>query len=157
MGRGTRASAGWKQTEKLLFSHCPVPSRSLYIQKSQVTSLKWMALQSCSSWLLLQRTQPSVLLCLHSPHPSGEAAGTLTHPSVLQSDHCRRSRERSPGFLPGHITHLQLVQGAGDAHTSRQRLTAWLLFPTECQLLCPLSWQPTCHRPACSGPSVTTF
>lgn len=30
MGRGTRASAGWKQTEKLLFSHCSVPSRSLW-------------------------------------------------------------------------------------------------------------------------------
>lgn len=117
----------------------------LYIQKSRVTSLKWMALQCCSSWLLLlQRAQPSCITL--SPLPASLCRSSRDiNPSLgTASDDGRWRREGSPGFLPGHKTQLQLPRGTRDTRTSAHGLTAWLLFPTERQLLCPLSWQPAC-------------
>lgn len=146
---GTGASAGWKQTENLLLSHCPVPSQSCWASTlhSKITS-NFTKVDGVTVLFQLAASaaESSAIRITLSPLPASLCRSSRDiNPSLGTAlDHGSRSRGESPGFLPGHKTQLQLPRGIRDAHTSAHRLTAWLLFPTERQLLCPLSWQPAC-------------
>lgn len=115
-GGGTGASAGWKQTENLLFSHFPVPSQSLWTltlhskitnnfsEEEGVTVLFQLAASAAEG--------PAIRFTSSLLPASLRKSSRDINPSLGTAlDQGRRSRGGSPGLLPGHKTQLRLLWG----------------------------------------------